>query len=240
MLENYLPWSLRGLGPFLNTYGDVLFRSVRKTPPIDTNPTAATGVHSIVPHRHVFAYLVAVQSFLRYYSDVAVFVHDDGSLTADDRRLIQAHIRGVRIVDRAEATERFDREVNNPFMSRVRNSYTSYLKLFDPSFLGDRERIILLDTDTLFLKSPSAVIDWAREGGPPWYHLAPRGDMKKNKGSSERLGKPQEAHIQLSSCGTSTRSMRSSGSRTESSKDSARGLWGTVQGPWISKSSSAS
>src|SRR5262245_46884027 len=129
MLNQLVPWSLRGLNPFLNSYGDAwLFRAVRRTPPVVTNTVADTGIHTIVPHRHVNAYLLAVKSLLRYYPDCAVYVHEDGTVNAADRALIEEHIVGVRIIDRKAATERFADEVRDPFLARVRSSYTSYLK----------------------------------------------------------------------------------------------------------------
>jgi lipopolysaccharide biosynthesis glycosyltransferase len=196
MFERILPWSLQGIGPFLNTYGDVLFfRHIRRTPPIETNPRASTSVHSIVAHRFVYAYLVAVKSLLYHFSDVTVFVHDDGSLNARDRELIRAHMPEAIIIDRAEITRRFDHEICDPFLSQVRSSYTSYLKLFDPTFLRHGQRIILLDTDTLFLRAPTAVINWARNGGEPWYHLAPRGNMKATSREKSATSQ-QEPHIQ--------------------------------------------
>ena len=103
-LKRQLPWSLRGLNPFLSAYGDsMLFRGIRRTPRLQTNPSSDTGIHSAVPHRYLLAYLVAIKSFLHHQPDIAVFVHDDGSLTEEDKVLIRSHIGGVRIVDRAEA-----------------------------------------------------------------------------------------------------------------------------------------
>lgn len=196
MLNKLLPWSLRGWGPFLNTFGDpVFFRSVRSTPPLAVNPQADTSIHSIVGHRFVHQYLVAIKSFLRFFNDIAVFVHDDGSLTINDRKLLQRHLPGLRIQVRAEADAAFDRAFNDPFLSKVRKSYTSYLKLFDPTFLRNGKRIILLDTDTLFIRRPASVIQWAQAGGQPWYHVAPKGNMKKRPQSTAASG-AQDVHIQ--------------------------------------------
>ena len=177
-----LPWSLRGVGPFLNTYGDKpFFKAVVKTPPIASNPEAATGVHSIVPHKNLYAYLTTIKSLLRHSNDFAVYVHDDGSLDDQDVSILERHIPQVHVLRRKETDRLFEAGMNDPFLSKVRNSYTSYIKLFDPTFFTRQERIILLDTDTLFIDYPSEVIEWARDGGPPWYHVAPLGPMKKQE-----------------------------------------------------------
>src|SRR5690606_15400643 len=150
----------RGWGPFLNTYGDgLLVGAVRRTPPLACNPRADAAGHSAVPHKYVTAYLLAIKSLLRYHGGVAVSVHDDGSLREADKALIAEHVQGVTIIDRREADERFNDIVNDPFLQQVRNSYTSYVKLFDPSLVGTHSRIMVLDTDTLFLRRPDVLID---------------------------------------------------------------------------------
>ncbi|MEZ0123225.1 MAG: hypothetical protein AB9Q17_13470 [Candidatus Reddybacter sp.] len=175
---NLLPWSFRGLNPFLNTYGDkFLFGKVAKTKPITTNPDAKTEVHSAVPHRYIYAYLVAIKSLLQYHVDLSIVVHDDGSLKQADKDLLAFHLPGCRVIDRLSADAAFEK-LNNPFLSKVRNSYTSYIKLFDTTYSSKSERVIIIDTDTLFLKRPGAIIDWIENGGKPWYHLAPKGKMK--------------------------------------------------------------
>ena len=200
---NLLPWSFRGLNPFLNTYGDkFLFGKIAQTKPITTNPQAKTEVHSAVPHRYVYAYLVAIKSLLQYHADLSIVVHDDGSLNQADKALLAYHLPGCRVIDRASADAAFDK-LDNTFLSKVRNSYTSYIKLFDTSYSSQSERVIIIDTDTLFLKRPDAIINWIENGGKPWYHIAPKGGMKqkdsaapKNKPASANETSEEKDHIQ--------------------------------------------
>ncbi len=197
MLQKYIPWSLRGVGPFLNTYGDpFLFRGILKSKPIAVNPDAPTAIHSAVPHRYLNAYLFAIKSFLRYYSDVAVMVHDDGSLLPADYQLIQDHLPGVEIISRQQADQTFTEQYPDPFLAKVRSSYTSYLKLFDPTLFSKGKRIIILDTDTLFLKKPTAIIDWCQNGGAPWFHKSPVGEWKVKKKGITDHARLQSTHIQ--------------------------------------------
>lgn len=198
MFKNPIPWSLRGMTPFLNSYGDKLcFGGIANTPPIETNPKATTTVHSAVPHRYVYAYLTAVKSILQYDNDFAICVHDDGSLTDIDKRLISDHLPYVEIIDRKFADAEFARVINSPFLSKVRGSYTSYLKLFDTTFFNKSERIIILDTDTLFLKRPDEILQWKTHGGKPWFHMAPRGKMKTKKEIKiSQYANLQRVHIQ--------------------------------------------
>ncbi len=194
--KSWIPWSLRDPNHFLNAHGDGwLFRGIRATAPIETHPGAATRIHSIVPARNVHAFLLASKSYLMHDADVAVYAHDDGTLRDADCALIRRHLPGVIILDRAEMDARFAKAMNDPFLSQVRGSYTSYLKLFDPTFLSEGQRIILLDTDTLFVKRPEIVIAWAGNGGAPWYHSAPKGSMKHSAKPSAPVP-PEKIHIQ--------------------------------------------
>ena len=165
------PAFMRSTNRLLNKYGDpILFRAVTKTPPIPCNPEAATGIHTAVPHRYLYAYLVAIKSFLRFHADAAVYVHDDGSLLEADKELIRRHVPGAKVIDRAWADREFAERVGDEFLIKVRKSYTSYLKLFDPTLVSTNQRILIVDTDVLFLHRPEAIIEWAQHGGPAWYH----------------------------------------------------------------------
>lgn len=190
-----------GVNRLLNKYGDsILFRAIARTRPVAVNPDATTGIHTAVPHRYVYAYLTAIKSFLQYTADIAVYVHDDGSLRSEDKALILAHLPGAKIIDRAWADQAFADRVGDDFLMKVRKSYTSYLKLFDPTLVSPHQRIIIVDTDVLFLHRPSAIIDWAEHGGAPWYHRsgpwmkksAPAGDAGQTPASAPA----QPAHIQ--------------------------------------------
>lgn len=178
----------QGAARILNKYGDsILFHAVADTPPINTNPDSDTGIHTAVPHKYLYAYLTAIKSLLRHHQALAVYVHDDGSLRVEDKNIIQKHLPGVRIIDRAWADRVFEDKVGDEFLGKVRKSYTSYLKLFDPTLVSTRRRIIIVDTDVLFLRRPDEIIDWALNGGAPWYHKS--GPWYKNRNTTVQSGK---------------------------------------------------
>jgi hypothetical protein len=186
-LDNYFPRTMHDISRLLNKYGDgVLFRAIGRTPPIAANPHADTGIHTAVPHRYLYAYLTAIKPFLQYHADVAVYVHDDGSLREADKALIRVQVPGVQIIDRAWADQTFADRVGDEFLMKVRKSYTSYLKLFDPTLVNTQKRIIIVDTDVLFLNRPSEIIEWANNGGTAWYHRS--GPWVKKSAQPESAG----------------------------------------------------
>jgi hypothetical protein len=201
-LEDHFPKLMQGVSRGLNKYGDkLLFSAVAGTSPITVNPSADTGIHTAVPHRYLYAYLTAIKSFLRYYADIAVYVHDDGSLLEEDKELIRKHVPGARIIDRAWADQIFADKIGDEFLMKVRKSYTSYLKLFDPTLVSTNKRIIIVDTDVLFLNHPKAIIHWAQSGGAPWFHRSGSWRRKDpNQESAQSSPQPtaatQPKHIQ--------------------------------------------
>src|SRR5665647_3021275 len=58
---------------------------IPKTPAVSCVLHGRPELHSLVCHRHAYNYILAIKSFLRFYIDVTVIVHDDGSLTKKDK-----------------------------------------------------------------------------------------------------------------------------------------------------------
>lgn len=74
-------------------------RRVFSTPPVMTNgEDRAPALVSQLCHRDLAMYLLAVKSFARFVPLRSVFALDDGSLTARDRAILDAHIPGIQIL----------------------------------------------------------------------------------------------------------------------------------------------
>jgi len=80
-----------------------MYETVLSTPALRCNPSASVEVHTLTAHHHLTMYLTAIKSLLRYYDDVAVVVHDDGSLDASDGARLRDHVNGIRLIGRATA-----------------------------------------------------------------------------------------------------------------------------------------
>src|SRR3569833_2664748 len=81
------------------------FDAVDSTAPLKCNADAHTEVHTLTCHDHVFMYITAIKSLLRFVSDLAVVVHDDGTLTEQDVSKLEHHIVGIKVIRRVEADE---------------------------------------------------------------------------------------------------------------------------------------
>lgn len=138
------------------------FELVLKTPYFKCNPRAKTEVHTITGRDyHLFFYILAVKSLLRFYNDIAIVVHDDGSLTNKDTMLLENHIRGIKIIEKRIADKKIAGILKRfPNSSKYRSSYFNSMQLFDYTFFSKTDKILSLDSDTLFLRKPNQLIEW--------------------------------------------------------------------------------
>ncbi len=141
------------------------FLAVINTPPRRCNPHAGVELHTLTAHHHLFMYVTAVKSFLRFFDDIAVVVHDDGSLTSSDASMLREHLRGVRIIERKWADAEMNRLLAAYTLSRnYRRRIVNAMELFDNILLSGTERVITMNSDVLFLREPSDLIGWISGG----------------------------------------------------------------------------
>lgn len=146
-----------------------------RSPPVRCHPDADVEVHTLSCREHLSMYRAAIKSLLIQHDDLAVVLHDDGSLTSQDARELEAHVPGIRIHWRAQADRQVDERLAGRAACRAfRQEELMGLQLFDYTLLGRRDRIITLDADSLFLDHPSEVIQWIVEGRRDVLHLRER------------------------------------------------------------------
>lgn len=110
-------------------------------------------VASIVGHAQVEMAVLCLGSLLRYsVEELALRLHDDGSLTGEDRERLAAELRAPEVVSRAEADERTeDFLARHPALRAFRRGNVMALKLIDAMlFAGDE--LAYCDSDILFLR----------------------------------------------------------------------------------------
>jgi hypothetical protein len=134
---------------------------VLTTAPSRCNAEATVEVHTLTAHHHLRMYLTAIKSLLRFYDDIAVVVHDDGSLNAEDVAALREHVQGIRIIERAGADADMQSQLAAcPASRRLRDKVVNAFELFDNILLARTERLVNLNSDVLFLSEPTELIDW--------------------------------------------------------------------------------
>lgn len=76
-------------------------RAIRQTPPVQLNESGVIAL-SMVQHRDVDAYLLAVKSYVRYTPTARVVVVADPTLNALDRELMRQHVPPIEFREAAE------------------------------------------------------------------------------------------------------------------------------------------
>lgn len=177
----YIPWRLQNKTNFLNSYSNFIFRKALKTKSISCNPNSDCVYITLTCHRDVVICILAIKSFLRFFSNIDVAIQDDGSLTEKDRNLLQKHIIGCQIHLREETDNIVKSKISNNLFT-ARSKDPSMLKLIDSNLLFDKKRIIA-DSDILFLKKPDEIIDWicSKEEVKPFYHQVKGVNMAFNR-----------------------------------------------------------
>jgi hypothetical protein len=106
-------------------------------------------------------YITAAKSLLRFVPNVSVVVHDDGSLTTKDIATIKRHIEGIKVIRRCDADKAVG-ELLAPFpkTTAYRAKIINSLELTDHALLAGQEKIIITNSDILFLRRPDDVIHW--------------------------------------------------------------------------------
>ena len=116
---------------------EVHFKGIRSTKPLTCNPAAQTQMHVLTCHKHLSMFLLSAKSLLRFKPNIAVVLHDDGSLTGADIRTHQHHIVGIQIIRRAEADAVFSNAaLDCPRLLAYRAKVINSLELTDHIMLG--------------------------------------------------------------------------------------------------------
>ncbi|MCH2213510.1 MAG: hypothetical protein MK110_19605 [Fuerstiella sp.] len=136
-------------------------QAVQASSPLACCPNSPSELHTLVDHQHLWTFALGAKSLLRFVDNLAIVLHDDGSLTEEDQVLIREHIPGLRIITRQEADERMDRVLDPyPFCRQFREKNRVMAQVFDfPQFTAGK-RLITFDSDILFHSRPDEVLDW--------------------------------------------------------------------------------
>jgi hypothetical protein len=130
--------------------------------------------------------VMALKSLLRFVPQVAVVVHGDDTLDEVALSLISQHVPGTRFVSpgdgknlaaadpviadyRARFPQRFGLDAQWQAHSRA-----WAMKVFDIHLSARVDAIVMLDSDSLFVRRPTMLIDWIANPGPVVRYPAPR------------------------------------------------------------------
>lgn len=94
-----------------------------------------------------------------------LYMHEDGTVSAADRSRIERLLPGVRFVPRREADQRsLEFLQNHPRCFEARGQHNLFLKFSDTPAFAPHDRFVVLDSDIIFFKRPTEILEWADSG----------------------------------------------------------------------------
>jgi len=142
-------------------------QEVLLTPPASCKSSAQVETHTLTQHKHTLMFILGMKSFLRFYSNVAVVAHDDGTLTQQDKQLLQEHIQGIRIIESDEGQALVEHALQDkPNILKCNLTFPNTRQFFDYPLSSKNCKLISFDSDLLFAEQPQEIIDWIEEDTP--------------------------------------------------------------------------
>lgn len=112
---------------------------IRQTSPLSYSKDPNITVVSMVGHTTVDMYLVAIKSFMFNFADANIEIINDGTLTSEDKKILEYHIPEVSMSNALEVDT-----LDCP-------DYSSWKRLFRIVDVTQSSYVIQLDSDTLTL-----------------------------------------------------------------------------------------
>ena len=112
-------------------------------------------VHNLVCHRDVSIALICLKSLLATSQEkLQIIVHDDGSLTDEDKTFIRAQLPNSTLVSRDHADHELAIVLDGvPTLRKARLKLPHLLKVLDVPMLCRSDNVCFVDSDVLFLRA---------------------------------------------------------------------------------------
>jgi hypothetical protein len=192
-IEKRLPysWSIKLHHALYKNKLDAILQSITNTPTITCQLQSKTvaEVHLVTCKRDLYMAIFSLKSFLRFVPNISVVVHGDESFDDECSKIFREELKNSVVISYQQANE-----LTNS-ISKIKTlrkklpalfaSYTSgsnsqaqrnawALKVFDFHLFSQSNKVIILDSDTLFLKKPQYIIDWLANDEATGFYAAPR------------------------------------------------------------------
>lgn len=183
MFKIKLPWKIQNHLDLLKikiirsmTYR--AFTKILDTPPITSHDDAQVEVHSLIDHDFLIYYLMAIKS-LAFFSTkkLSIYCHCcKPNMTPEDIAMLRKHIQGVHFIERDKADTQMNEALKKyKTCHKYRTEHEAIIgtsaKFFDQLLISKTNKLILMDADTMFFKTPTEVDDWIDSDGQQSFYL---------------------------------------------------------------------
>jgi len=126
--------------------------------------TAKAELHILVGQKQFWQCLLSLKSFFRFFRDVGLTIHSDGTLTEYEENIFRSQFAGVHLISKTDADAEVELALRKfPACREFRSKNVVMAQVFDFLILSRHEKLISMDTDVLFLDRPDEVIRWITE-----------------------------------------------------------------------------
>ena len=126
-------------------------KAILTTPPVAINASATASVLTQLQHKDVLMFLVALKSFAQQIPLNTVYILSDGTLTKNDRALLNKNISAIEFIELSE--------INNEQCPRG----ACWERLLAIAERNIDNYIIQLDSDTVTLGALNEVVELIKE-----------------------------------------------------------------------------
>ena len=139
---------------------DVVRWRVLETPPVRGLTDSSCEIHVLTCERDWLDLIWCLKSFFSVSeARFRLCVHDDGSVRPEGLSALASHFPDARIIRRSEADETVGRMLrDHPRCNALRRSNNLSLKVFDFLAYLESDRLFLLDSDILFFRRPTVLL----------------------------------------------------------------------------------
>lgn len=139
-----------------------LLEKVKSTQTIESSEKGELEIHTLTSHKHLYFYLWSIKSFFWVSNFIPkIVVHDDGTLSNEDLKLLISQINGVEVITKMEADKQIlPLLIDYPSCYKYRSEQPFAKKVFDVFLLTNSRKIMILDSDIIFFRKPTEIVDW--------------------------------------------------------------------------------
>ena len=162
-------WWYRGKVKSIPKIREQYCQLIDELPPLPTFRENFFEIHMLCGHRDTDMGIWASWSIMRFLDGQSrLFVHSDGSLTADDVERWRKVVNEVIVIDRKESDVIIEQYLadKTTHLYPWRCSNWASAQLVDVHFFGDAPSLLILDSDVLTFSKPFEVIE-ALKARPP-------------------------------------------------------------------------
>jgi hypothetical protein len=142
-------------------YRDSVRKSILSSKPITNTSDISCEIHVFTSANDWLNLVWALKSFYHFSQrHYGLCIHDDGTLTDENRETLQHHFPNARIIDKKQADEKVLASLASyPRCLEFRKTNLLSPKVFDFALYLQCDRLLLLDSDILFFKAPTELLN---------------------------------------------------------------------------------